>query len=266
MPDDVYTHGHHDSVLRSHRWRTLENSGAYLRPLLAKGKSALDVGCGPGTLTSDLARALAPGRVVGVDRSEGIVEDARRIGDGAANLTFEVGDVYSLPYQAGQFDLVHAHQVLQHLSDPVSALREMLRVCRSGGHVAVRDADYSTMAWWPPLDGLDQWMEMYQAVARANRAEPDAGRRLLGWAQAAGATEVVPSASVWCFADETDRTWWGDLWADRVVSSGLAEQAVAYGAADTDQLEEMAYAWRRWAGAEDGWFVVVHGEVVIEAQ
>ena len=59
MPD-AYTHGHHESVLRSHRWRTAENSAAYLLPALAPGVSVLDVGAGPGTITLDLAE-----RVVG---------------------------------------------------------------------------------------------------------------------------------------------------------------------------------------------------------
>src|SRR5690606_33807663 len=75
MPD-AYTHGHHESVLRSHRWRTAENSAAYLLPHLAPGTSVLDVGSGPGTITADLAARVAPGRVVGVDASADVVSDA----------------------------------------------------------------------------------------------------------------------------------------------------------------------------------------------
>src|SRR5438067_1113732 len=58
---DTYLHGHHDSVLRSHRWRTAENSAGYLLPRLAPDARVLDVGCGPGTITADLA-ARVPGR------------------------------------------------------------------------------------------------------------------------------------------------------------------------------------------------------------
>ena len=65
----TYTHGHAESVLRSHRWRTAENSAAYLLPLLRPGLDLLDVGCGPGTLTADLATRVAPGRVLGLDAS-----------------------------------------------------------------------------------------------------------------------------------------------------------------------------------------------------
>ena len=57
---NAYTHGHHESVLRSHRWRTAENSAGYLLPLLRPGMRLLDVGCGPGTITMDLADVLGP--------------------------------------------------------------------------------------------------------------------------------------------------------------------------------------------------------------
>ena len=151
MSQDTYTHGHHESVLRSHRWRTAENSAAYLLPALAPGQRLLDVGCGPGTVTIDLASRVAPGEVVGLDLSAVVVDMAREAADaaGAANVTFQAGDVYALPYEDSSFDVVHAHQVLQHLTDPVAALREMQRVTRSGGLVAVRDADYAAMTWHP---------------------------------------------------------------------------------------------------------------------
>src|SRR5690242_5903231 len=64
---DSYLHGHHDSVLRSHRWRTAENSAGYLIARLPDRADILDVGCGPGTITADLAARAAPGRVVGID-------------------------------------------------------------------------------------------------------------------------------------------------------------------------------------------------------
>jgi ubiquinone/menaquinone biosynthesis C-methylase UbiE len=75
---DTYTHGHHESVLRSHRWRTAENSAGYLLPFLAPGIRLLDVGCGPGTITLDLAARVAPGLTVGVDRDAGVVGEAQR--------------------------------------------------------------------------------------------------------------------------------------------------------------------------------------------
>ena len=261
-PDDTYTHGHHESVLRSHRWRTVENSAAYLLPHLRPGVDVLDVGCGPGTITVDLATRAATGRVVGIDRSADIVAAARDDAPAASRAVFEVGDVYALEYDDDSFDVVHAHQVLQHLSDPVAALAEMRRVCRPGGVVAARDADYSAFTWAPSDHRLHRWLDVYLAVARANGAEPDAGRHLLGWALQAGFSSVESSASVWCFATPDDRAWWGGLWADRMRSSSVAEQAVEAGTATADELDDIAAAFLRWADRPAGWFAVLHGEVI----
>jgi len=204
MPDDVYTHGHAESVLRSHRWRTAENSAAYLLPHLDPSARVLDVGCGPGTITLDLARLVPYGAVTGMDRSAGVISAALEAAEEAnlPNVEFAVGDVYALDYADASFDVVHAHQVLQHLSDPVAALREMRRVCRPGGIVAARDGDYAAFAWWPLVPELEDWLDLYRRVARSNEAEPDAGRRIKGWdspmsyqLRACGATRAPRTSS-----------------------------------------------------------------------
>ena len=135
---DTYTHGHAEPVLQSHRWRTVENSAAYLLPSLRPGLDLLDVGCGPGTITVDLAARVAPGWVVGLDLSPEPLAEARAAAERAGvDVSFQVGDVYALEAPDDSFDVVHAHQVLQHLTDPIAALREMARVCRPGGRVAI---------------------------------------------------------------------------------------------------------------------------------
>src|SRR5262245_51024916 len=161
--NDRYSHGHHESVLRSHRWRTAENSAAYLLPHLRPEQRMLDVGCGPGTITADLASRLSAGSVIGIDASDAVVEVARAEHI-AANLEFETGDVYALQFPDDAFDVVHAHQVLQHLSDPVAALREMRRVTRPGGVVAVRDSDYGAFVWTPADPDLTRWLSVYHDV------------------------------------------------------------------------------------------------------
>jgi len=258
---EVYTHGHPEAALRSHRWRSVENSAAYLIPSLTSGVSVLDIGCGPGTITADIAERVAPGPVVGLDSSAEVVAIAARDHD-VANLTFEVGDVYALDQPAGSFDVVTAHQVLHHLSDPVSAIVEMRRVCRPGGTIALREVDYAAMAWWPDVPGLHRWLDMFRAVARANGGEPDAGRRVAGWARAGGCRDIVSSASTWCYANAEDRTWWSDTWAQRTVEPPLGDRAVELGIASRHELDELAAAWQTWAADPDAWFVTVHGEVL----
>lgn len=146
--NDRYSHGHHESVLRSHQWRTAENSAGFLVPRLSPGQELLDVGCGPGTITVDLAQRVAPGRTFGIDLSPEVIAAARRIQreGGTAAIVFEEGDVYNLSFGDAIFDVVYAHQVLQHLSDPVAALVEMRRVLKDGGMLAVRESDYGAFS------------------------------------------------------------------------------------------------------------------------
>jgi ubiquinone/menaquinone biosynthesis C-methylase UbiE len=265
---EIYTHGHAPSVLRSHTNRTVANSAAYLADRLVPGATVLDVGCGPGTISIDMATRVAPGSVLAIDATEAPLAGAREraAAAGIDTVTFAVGDAYALDAPAGGtdsgFDVVHAHQVLQHLTDPVAALREMLRVCRTGGVVAARDADYAAMTWYPSDPLLDRWLAIYRTVALRNGAQPDAGRRLLSWVHAAGAAAVTPSASVWCSATPEDRAWWGGMWAVRIVESDLTRQAIDGGVAEEAELRAIAAAWRAWAAHPDGWFTVLHGEVL----
>ncbi|MGC3001456.1 methyltransferase domain-containing protein [Streptomyces sp. G35A] len=260
----VYTHGHHESVLRSHTWRTAANSAAYLLGALKPHMRILDIGCGPGTITADLAALVPEGHVTGLDREPAILERARAVARerGLTNVGFAAGDVHALDFPDDTFCVVHAHQVLQHVGDPVRALREMRRVTRPGGFVAVRDADYAAMTWYPPSRGMDDWLELYRRVARANGGEPDAGRRLKSWALAAGFTDVTATSATWTFSAPEERAWWSGLWADRTVASAYAERAVEGGHATAGQVRAVARAWREWGARPDGWFGVLHGEIL----
>jgi len=255
-----YTHGHHESVLKSHSWRTIANSAAYLESHLAGGLSLLDVGCGPGTITAEFADRLAPGEVVGVDAAADVVAKAGEFA--ASNLSFSTADAYALPFADDSFDIVHAHQVLQHVARPVDVLREMRRVVKPGGIVAARDVDYAGTIWFPELPGLERWMSVYQATHRGNGGEPNAGRRLKAWALEAGFAEVETTASIWNFSDATDREWWGSMWEARVLQSAFAGDALGKGAASQADLEAISLAWREWANSPQGWLAMPHGEIL----
>lgn len=263
VPAEHYSHGHHESVLRSHSWRTVENSAAYLVPHLTSGTTILDVGCGPGTITIDLAARVAPAKVVGIDASPEVLEKAIDLAAerDVDNVEFVVGNGYELDYEDGSFDVVHAHQVLQHLSDPVAMLREMRRVRAPEGVVAARDVDYGACFWHPASPGLRQWQDLVSAVYRSNGTEPDAGRRMKSWAMDAGFASVTSTASIWTFNSEVDREWWGSMWETRILQSALAVDAIDAGLAHQDDLIDISRAWRDWINEPDGWFAMPHGEI-----
>lgn len=253
-----YLHGHHESVLRAHGWRTAANSAAYLLPHLRPEMTLLDIGAGPGTITADLATRVR--RVVATEIDETTLATTRA-GVTAPNVGFAVADVHELGFPDDSFDVVHAHQVLQHVADPVQALREMRRVCRPDGLIAVRDVDYSAISVHPWTPELRAWLDLYRTLAREDGGEPDAGPRLLGWARAAGCREVVPSASVWCFATPDDRAYWGGTWAERIQHSRFAERATEHGVG-RETLVGVAEAWQAWAQNPDGCITLTHGEIL----
>lgn len=265
-----YAHGYLECVLRAQRWRNLNNSGSYLVDNLSPGMNVLDVGCGPGSLTIDIARKVDPGIVLGLDRAPKVLKHARKAALDADvhNVEFAAGDVYNLSHLTScreqKFDVVHAHQVLMHLSDPVTALREMVRACRPGGVVAVRDGDLGSAVWWPQDEHLDDWLSLVCNTMSAGGSDPYAGRKLQGWARKVVATRVAASASVWCFSEEGERDWWAAMWADRTTVPPISEIAIKNGYATVLKLLNIAAAWRTWASSPDAWFALTHGEVIIE--
>ena len=199
--------------------------------------------------------------MLGVDVSAEVIDQATTASPDSG-VEFAVADGYHLDLADASFDVVHAHQVLQHLTDPVGALTEWARVLRPGGLLAVRDSDYAGFFWAPADARLDRWLVLYHELTARNRAEADAGRFLPAWVRAAGYADVVVGSSTWTFADPADRAWWGGLWADRVQQSSYATQAVDAGLADEAELADIAAGWRDWAAQPDGVFVVPHVEVL----
>jgi ubiquinone/menaquinone biosynthesis C-methylase UbiE len=137
----TYSQGHDPSVLRAHGHRTAGKCAAFLLPHLALSSRILDVGCGPGTISLGLAAAAPEGQVVAIDYSADVIEVAKQnaLQSGIGNCEFRTGNACELEFGDGMFDVVYAHQCLIHLEDPVKALREMGRVCKAGGSIAVRE-------------------------------------------------------------------------------------------------------------------------------
>ena len=264
MSDDVYVHGHHESVLRSHTWRTIENSAKYLERYLEDKSNLLDVGCGPGTITIDFAKRILEGSVLGIDISDEIIQKAQTASQefGFDNCSFDTGNTYHLDFEDNTFDIVHAHQLLQHLTDPVAAIKEMRRVVRPGGVVALRDADYGGMVWAPTDPKLDEWMDLYQQMTKKNKVTANAGRYLFSWVTQASFSSVEVTSSTWTFSTPDTRQWWGGLWAERIQKSTFSEQVLEHELGTQDLLDGLSEAFRRWAEQPDGFFLVPHGEII----
>jgi ubiquinone/menaquinone biosynthesis C-methylase UbiE len=101
--------------------------------------TVLDVACGPGLLACAFARVAK--HATGIDMTPAMLEQARKTQQEQAleNVSWEQGDVYSLPFPDAQFSIVSSRFVFHHLQDPLAALKEMKRVCKAGGKIVVAD-------------------------------------------------------------------------------------------------------------------------------
>ena len=265
MNSEKYTHGHHRSVTRAHSIRRASDSASFVLPRLKSPIRLLDFGCGPGTITIDLAEHLLPnGSVVGIDNSSTVIDQARVRLDqkGTQNISFEVRSIYETGYGAKTFDAVYAHQVLQHLSEPVMALSEAKRVLKPRGICAVREVDWGASALWPPDERLLAFLDVYSRVAACNGGNASAGRQLKEWFMQAEFSDLEVTTSNWSFSDQNGLKWWGEQWSERILHSELGKRAIDYGIATDHDLEEISQGWLDWVNTPGAFFAFIQVEVI----
>ena len=224
----------------------------------------LDCGCGPGTISIGLGEIVAPGELVGIDTSDRFLDAAReRAQDrGLTNARFEHADIHSLPFDAGSFDAAIVSRVLEHLPNPVAAMREVRRVLKPGGVVGACSPDYGGIIIAPVDPLLERWVVLHRQWRESRGGNPLMGRFLRATFLEAGFERVVGSASCEYYGDpEGTRTIAGtlagmigdDVWGGAVVAQGLA---------DRKSLDQIEAAWRTWGERPDAMYATPRGEAV----
>jgi ubiquinone/menaquinone biosynthesis C-methylase UbiE len=229
----------------AHSRRTAERNAVFFLPHLKPGMALLDAGCGPGSITIGLARAISPGEAVGIDASAESIAEARThaMAAGVANVRFEVADVCALPFDNATFDAVFAHALLQHVSFPLDALEELRRVLKPGGVIGVADADFDGAIVAPESDALARGA----AIMRRMRRNPHVGKHLRELLHEAGFVRIQASATCGYQGDEVSVRLHGEWNARYFEAEPLVANAVASGWAQREELREIAAAWRLWS-------------------
>jgi SAM-dependent methyltransferase len=181
----------HQSDPRILNRRTLERNHRHLAELLKPGMSVLDVGCGTGAITADIAKAVgADGRVVGVDRDESLLQLAREQHRDVENLRFETRDALSLGYEQS-FDVVTSARAVQWMSDPAAAIACMKRAARPGGYVVVLDYNLDNNSWEPqPPSSFRRFYQAFLDWRKANGWDNRMADSLPGLFQSAGLLDI----------------------------------------------------------------------------
>jgi len=244
MPQEHYSVGYDEAAGDFFGRRRANTHAAFFLPHLRPGMRLLDGGCGPGTMTIDLAKIVAPGEVVGIDIEPSQIDLARTKAaeSGVSTVRFAVGDLYSLPFPDESFDAVFLHGVLEHLRDPVRGLREVLRVLKRGGVLGARHADFGGFLLEPAPSPLDQFVPLFERLMLHNGADPRAGRHQLRWLTEAGFTRIEMSASYDCWTSTPEQKHVSARFLESLVSdSSFARQLV-----DLDLLAALRSAFREW--------------------
>jgi ubiquinone/menaquinone biosynthesis C-methylase UbiE len=231
-------------------FRSAERQAAFLLPHLRPGMHLLDCGCGPGSITTDFARRITPGQVVGIDLSAGEVEraTARAAELGITNVQFKTGDVYNLPFADATFDAVYSNALLDHLSDPLAALSEMRRVLKSGGVAGVRTADRDGYLWSPPDPLIAKWQKESEEWKAAQGVNVRIGKHLRSYLRQVGFARTEGSASY-------------DTYGTPETVARLSRAAVAgihQDIAETGdmELQAVASAFEKWGASPDAFFAM----------
>jgi ubiquinone/menaquinone biosynthesis C-methylase UbiE len=230
--------------------RSAARQAAFFLPYLGAGLSLLDCGCGPGTITADLAEMVAPGEVLGIDIEPSQIQAARShaAGRGLSNIRFEVADLYDLPVSPDYFDCIFLHGIVEHLHEPTRALREARRVLKPGGILGLRNGAVSANLVDPTGTGLQQLLDLYSQLCYRDGGDPEFGRSQVAALNEAGFMHIRASASYDCWTETpevTQRSAKG--LAAMLREGGLGSQAIALGLADRVWLERTASAIESWA-------------------
>lgn len=199
-----------------------------------------------------------------MDRSVTEIERARtRAAEtGISNLRFVIGDIFQLEFPDNHFDAIFCHNVLEHVSDPLHALRAMHRVLKVGGVIGVRDVDIGGIL----VAALDERLARFFTILEADWAgvggHPRLGRELRGLITTAGFAVIEASASYDYFSTEEQLQLVSQTWASRVKEAEFVERVLARGLTTTDELAAMYEAWLTWPTRPGAFAATSHGEVV----
>jgi ubiquinone/menaquinone biosynthesis C-methylase UbiE len=242
--------------------RTLGNSHPVLLRLLRPGMSVLDVGCGPGTVTAEIARRVAPGHVVGMDINPEMTraaEESSPPGE-VPNLLFYTGDVCTSGWD-GEFDIVNAARALQWIRDPELALGRMARAITPGGRVVVLDFDHTLATWSDPPREWTRFYDAFLAWRAAGGLDNAIAKHLPALLQSAGLVAIKRTPQVTTVrAGDADFFRVAGLW--RMVIESRGRQMVAASHLTEPEREAAFAAYTEWMKSE-GATHTVHEACVI---
>jgi SAM-dependent methyltransferase len=266
---DRYIHGSAPTEQgRLSRLNELLNAASLRELDLKGGEQVLDVGSGIAQLTRAMARVAGQrARVVGIERDSDQIAEAKRqaAADHEENLVeLREGDAVALPLddtEWGSFDLAHTRFLLEHVSDPLAVVREMVRAVHSGGRIVLADDDHDVLRLWPEPPGFSSLWQAYIRSYDRLGSDPYVGRRLIGLLHAAGA---VPTRNNWIFFGScAGMPTFPDIVENlQSILVGARTMILATAGIDEEEFDRCIEALKIWGARPDAafWFAMCWAE------
>jgi len=226
--------------------RSAETHAALVLPFLRSNFRILEVGCGPGSISIDLATPVPQGGVVAVDAEPSQVRLAKERAKelNISNIRLIVGDAASFHCEEKEFDLVFSHALFEHLTDPKKTLQHVREYLRVGGLIALRSPDWGGFVLHPETPAICSALKAYQDIQTQLGGDVHCGRKLGMYLRRAGFKSVRLSASYEIYP------------APRWIAYYLAERLDA---AERNSEADTLRAWTREPDAmfAQAWFEAV---------
>ncbi|KAG7118515.1 putative methyltransferase C1B3.06c like protein [Verticillium longisporum] len=263
-----YTQGYSKATTSSHAARTIHSDAAFVLPFIDPADRILDVGCGPGTITTGFATIVPQGEVVGIDLSDEVLATARSsVPAGLSNISFQRANLLEgLPFLDGHFSVVFSSQVFPHLATAemrTAALKEMRRVTRPGGLVATREV--AEMHFYPRAGGLNELLTgNMNKVLRAGQedgwfpgGEMPALFRQLGFTP----DEIKVGAGTTVHSGEEGRRAFGAGYGARLSRGDPYYESWKRAGISDEEIDRTVEALNLWTEDPDAWCVVLQAEL-----
>lgn len=256
--------GYSEEMLHALMRHNAEDHAAHLTPHLKPGMRVLDFGCGPGSLSTGLARAVAPGELYGIDieQSQVYIANALAAYLQQSNTVFQVGDAADMPFEDGFFDVAHCHDVLMHIPDTQAVLAEVKRVLKPGGIIACREMIVSSSFTYPDYGVLARAWDLFEDLLATDGGHPQMGKDLKNQLGRAGFDDAQITASFELISTPEELDFIYVLASDWFLSREMKETALQYGASTKELFESIQASYEQWKDDPGAICALAFGEAV----
>ena len=264
MTTPLYTAGYFEGMPQMFRRFTAEDNAAYLMPHLRPGLRVLDLGCGMGSISIGLAKAVDPGELHGVDAAAFSIEQARSFAadNGQNNASFHVVSSVDLPFPDDFFDVANCYNTLMYIPDTRRALTEVKRVLKPGGIIGCREMICDSSFTYPDSGAMKIAWEVFANMVAYDDGHPQMGKDLKGHLLEAGFENIRVTAAYETYSAPREIQFIHAFVTQWFISPEVTEMGIEYGVSSPDTWDRIRASFDQWKDAPDAVAAFASGQAI----